>query len=124
MQGFNPRLFFSTSCFFENRWHCNGSAYILFLSIICFYSSAVDLASTGKCHESWAFYVMNKPRCLMPLGKLSPLASSQQTGTLHPPFWCNISCQHLIRNNLHPAVPTQQSPQTLTQQNWQCERSH
>ena len=21
MQGFNPRLFFSTSCFFENRWH-------------------------------------------------------------------------------------------------------
>lgn len=122
---FQPKVIFFYQLFlWETDGICNGSGYILFLSVICFYSSAVDLAIRGKCHESWAFYMMKKPRCLMPLRKLSPIANTQQPGSLCPPFWCNVSCQHLIRNNLHPAVPTQQSTQTLTQQNWQWKSSN
>lgn len=84
--------FFLPVVSFRTDGICNGSGYILFLSVICFHSSAVDLAIRGKYHESWAFYMMNKPHCLMLLGKLCPTASSRQ-----PP--CSVSTllvQHFL----------------------------
>lgn len=76
---FQPKvIFFLPVVSWRTDGICNGSGYILFLSVICFYSSAVDLAIRGKCHENFVFYMLNKPRCFKPLQTLSPIANAQQ----------------------------------------------